>query len=130
MHKGAFDAAVAAECASQQNKFPAMHDLLVTNQDHSTEGLATTATQAGLDVARFRSCMATGDAKAQVLLDMDEARKNGIDGTPSLFLDGQAIDLPNSPDDLRKVLEAKLKPHDETYSRLQSDPTADDQTRK
>ena len=130
MHKGAFDAAVAAECAGQQGRFLPMHDLLITNQDHSKEGLAASASHAGLDAAKFRSCLAAGDAKTQVLLDMDEGRKNGVEGTPTLFLDGQAIDPPNGLEDLRKILDAKLKPRDETSSRLQEAPAADNQTRK
>jgi len=123
-HKGAFDAAVAVECAGEQNRFGAMHDLLIANQDHSSDGLTKTATQAGLDLAKFHGCMSGDAARVQVRLDMDEARKNGVEGTPTLFLEGQAIDLPNDPKDLFKVLEAKMKPHQETSASNPATPAS------
>ena len=122
MHRGAFSAAVAAECAGQQQKFAPMHELLIANQDHSSEGLLATAKQAGLDPIKFDGCMAAGDAKARVVNDMDEARKNGVEGTPTLFLDGGALEMPGTADDLRKILEAKLRPVGQTSDRLQGAP--------
>jgi predicted DsbA family dithiol-disulfide isomerase len=123
-HKGAFDAAVAVECAGEQNRFQAMHELLIANQDHSLDGLTKTATQAGLDLAKFNGCMNGDGARVQVRLDMEEARKNGVEGTPSLFLEGQAVDLPNDPKDLFKVLEAKMKPRPETSASNPATPAS------
>lgn len=130
MHKGAFDAAVAAECASEQDRFLPMHRLLIANQDHSADGLAATAKQAGLELSAFQRCVTGESAKAQVLLDMDEARKNGIEGTPSLFLDGQTFELPSSPENLRKQLEASMKSHHDLPSPQPNDSVAFNQTRK
>jgi protein-disulfide isomerase len=113
-HKGAFDAAVAAKCASEQKQFRAMHDLLIANQDHTADGLTKSASQLGLDLTKFSQCMAGDAARVQIRLDMEEARKNGVEGTPTLFLEGQQIDLPSSPKDISKALEAKSKPHQET----------------
>jgi predicted DsbA family dithiol-disulfide isomerase len=125
-HKGAFDAAVAVECASEQKRFQAMHDLLITNQDHTADGLARTASQAGLDVTKFRQCMGSDDVRVQVRLDVEEARKNGVEGTPTLFLDGQFIDLPNSPEDLTKALGSKSKLLPETTASNLGTPSSSD----
>jgi protein-disulfide isomerase len=101
-----------------------MHELLIANQDHSLDGLTKTATQAGLDLAKFNGCMNGDGARVQVRLDMEEARKNGVEGTPSLFLEGQAVDLPNDPKDLFKVLEAKMKPRPETSASNPATPAS------
>lgn len=113
-HKGAFDAAVAVECASEQNQFRSMHELLVANQDHSSDGLDKTASQAGLNLTKFHECTTGDAARAQIRLDMEEARKNGVEGTPTLFLEGQQIDLPNNPQELSRVLGARMALHQKT----------------
>ncbi|HEX3683717.1 MAG TPA: thioredoxin domain-containing protein [Bryobacteraceae bacterium] len=107
MHKGSFDAAVAAVCAGQQQAFPIMHKLLFENQNHTEDGLTKTAMEAGLSMPAFRSCLA-GDAPRRIVLaDMEEARKNGVQATPSLFFNNDPIVLPNNLDELRTVLQGK-----------------------
>jgi protein-disulfide isomerase len=109
MHAGAFDAAVGAVCATRQQRFPIMHSLLVANQDHSIAGMIKTATQAGLDLSRFTMCVASESAKAEVLRDMDEARLNGIEATPTIYVDGVQFILPDNPKAFRSALDATVK---------------------
>ena len=83
------DAAMAAYCAADQNKFWEMHDALFTNnRDVEEQGsfaprrLQQIAEGLGLDMAAFNSCISTGKYKDQVDQDFADAQAAGINGTP------------------------------------------------
>jgi protein-disulfide isomerase len=85
IHKLAFKAAEAANCAGEQGKYWEMHDRLFENQK-ALEPWTAHAEAVGLDVAAFETCLASGRQADEIRRDMAEARKAGITGTPGFFL--------------------------------------------
>ncbi len=87
MHKLAFKAAEAAECAGNQGKFWTMHDRLFLNQNALTPAeLLKNAEDLGLDMSRFKDCLESGKSVDEIKKDMAEAHKAGITGTPTFLI--------------------------------------------
>jgi len=87
------DAALAAYCAADQNKFWEMHDALFdNNRDVENEGsfasgrLVEIAKSAGLDIAEFQDCYDNGKYAAQVQQDYEDATAAGVQGTPTFLV--------------------------------------------
>jgi protein-disulfide isomerase len=85
MHKSAFKAAEAANCAGEQGKFWEMHDRLFANQK-TIDQWKSHAEAIGLDVGKFEECLDSGRQAAKIRSDMAEAQKAGLTGTPGFFL--------------------------------------------
>jgi protein-disulfide isomerase len=85
IHRLAFKAAEAANCAGEQGRYWEMHDRLFENQQ-ALEPWAPHAEAVGLDVAKFQECLDSSRQAAEVRRDMAEAQKAGITGTPGFFL--------------------------------------------
>lgn len=85
IHKLAFKAAEAANCAGEQDKYWEMHDRLFANQK-ALEPWDLHAEAIGLDVAKFEECLNSGKYANEIRRDMGEARKAGVTGTPTFFL--------------------------------------------
>lgn len=83
------DAANAALCAKEQNKFWEYHDYLFDHQNgenqgaFSVENLKKFAGAVGLAQGQFDNCLDTKKYNEQVLADNAEANKNGFNSTPS-----------------------------------------------
>lgn len=82
------NAAMAAYCAADQNKFWEMHDALFTNVlgedagSFSTRRLQAIAQSIGLDMLAFNSCYSNNKYQNQVNQDFQDATAAGITGTP------------------------------------------------
>ncbi|GJQ52713.1 MAG: hypothetical protein HKUEN02_15600 [Anaerolineaceae bacterium] len=84
------DAAMAAYCAGDQNKFWQMHDaLFANNRDVENRGSfsvqrlkAIAGTVEGLDLNAFNACLDSGKYKTRTQDDATEGTKNGMQGTP------------------------------------------------
>lgn len=91
------EAAAASRCAADQGLFWQMHDWLFANWDGENEGafaaprLRAIATAAGLDLAEYDACMATGDQQAAVRTETTQGVAAGIGSTPTLMINGQAL---------------------------------------
>jgi len=85
IHKLAFKAAEAANCAGEQGKFWEMHDRLFANQK-TLEPWKAHAEAVGLDVSKFEGCLNAGKQAEEIRKDMAEAQKAGVTGTPLFFL--------------------------------------------
>ena len=92
MHKDARTAAYAAACAHLQGKFWPYADLLFENQGQlDISNLYDYAELVGLDMDRFKECMESGQGEKMVEADIAEGLKLGINGTPSVFMNGHFI---------------------------------------
>jgi len=85
IHKLAFKAAEAANCAGEQGKYWEMHARLFANQQ-AFEPWTAHAEALGLDVKQFDTCMTTGKYAEEVRRDMAQAATAGVTGTPAFFL--------------------------------------------
>jgi protein-disulfide isomerase len=91
------EAAAGARCAAEQNRFWPFHDWLFANQVGENEGayrderLRAIATATGLDVVAWDACRATGEQQAAVRAETKQASDQGVNATPTVYLNGQAI---------------------------------------
>ena len=93
IHPYAWTAALAAECAGDQGRFPEYHDLLYALQD-SIGRIAWTdlAARAGVpSVLAFARCLADETHTDAVERDVRTARSLGVNGTPAFILGDELI---------------------------------------
>ena len=89
-HPQAHAAALAAECARDQQHFAAYHTALFAHQDLvRAEAWQEIAQQAALPhLSRFASCVAQEAPAATVAHDLQQADALGLGGTPALVING------------------------------------------
>lgn len=97
IHKHAEQAAHAAEAAALQNHFWEMHDMLYQNQlswsvaDDVRPIFLQYARTLGLDVNRFERDMDSPDVAERVKTDMARGQSMGVQGTPTVFINGRQL---------------------------------------
>lgn len=93
LHPFAIHAAVAAETAGAQDKFWEMHDILFENQKNLEDfHLIEYAEQIGLDVKRFERDFGKDPYFQKVNRDYESGIHNGVQGTPTFFINGELFD--------------------------------------
>lgn len=93
IHSGAYLAAISSECAGEQSKFWEMHDLLFSGEQELTqEGINFYVNKLGLDTQKFTSCIDSSYVKDLIQKDIDDGKKYGVDGTPTIFLNNNRIE--------------------------------------
>ena len=87
------DAALAAYCAADQNKFWEMHDsLFANNKDVEDQGsfasrrLTEIAKSVGLDMTSYQNCYDSNKYKDRVQKDLEDATTAGLNGTPFFII--------------------------------------------
>ena len=82
-----------------------MHDILFRNQLRlEPDDLRRFAERLGLDIGRFESDMADPTTQARIERDIESGFRSGVDGTPSLFIDGTRYEGPRDADSLAQAL--------------------------
>lgn len=86
-HQNAIPAAIAANCAGQQDKYWDMHNYLFSNQSNlNEEGYLKFAEDNKLDIAKYKACLSDEGQKKEIEKDMQDGQKYGVRGTPSFFV--------------------------------------------
>jgi protein-disulfide isomerase len=86
-HSAARPAAEAAHCAGAQGQFWPMHEaLLARDMKLDDASLLRQAQAMGLDVARFRECVAGDKYEAAIARNAAQAASLGVHGTPTFIL--------------------------------------------
>ena len=86
------DAAEAAYCAGDQNKYWEMHDMIFGNVLGEDVGsftdrrLSSIAEKAGLDMNQYEECYSSNKYRDEVVKDGQDALAAGVQGTPSFVL--------------------------------------------
>lgn len=90
-HPNAFDAALATECAAEQDAFEPYHNLLFQQRDSiGATAWDDFAERAGVkDLDDFRKCMEEQRFRDRVLRDERAAKALGIRGTPAFVVHGR-----------------------------------------
>ncbi len=105
LHANAFIAAKAAAAANAQGKLWPYIDYLFKNQSAlDPDSLKKYATQAGLDRKRFDVDYESGKFDNDIRRDMEEGETYGIEGTPTIFINGVMLTT-LSADGLRDAIE-------------------------
>lgn len=108
MHAHAQKAAEAARCAGAQDKFWPYHDRLFSSRQIDVPQLKQVASDLGLDIAKFNTCLDSGQQAAAVQRDAAEAQKIGLSATPSFFLNGHFFTGAMQYEDLRRMVLQEL----------------------
>jgi len=108
-HSEAFKAAEAAEAAREQGRYWEYAQLLMRNQSAlSVDKLKAYASELALDRPRFDSALDSGKFAEMVQRDIEEGMKLGINGTPTVFINGRRVSA-KSYDELKANVEAAFK---------------------
>lgn len=92
LHPDAFRAAQAAAAANAQGKFYEYAELLYRNQNSlDTASLKRFAAEIGLNQKQFDQDLDSGKFAAEVQKDMADGATYGINGTPTIFINGVKV---------------------------------------
>jgi protein-disulfide isomerase len=109
MHPNAQKAAEASLCANEQGKFWEYHDSLFSDQSRlDVPSLKQRAQALGLNTATFNTCLDSGKQAEAVQKDRDEARKIGVNSTPTVFVNGRLLSG-RSYSEVQEVIEDELQ---------------------
>lgn len=110
LHPHATQAAEASEAAGAQDEFWPMHDVLFESQESlEYEDLLADAQSLGLDPARFTSELMEHRYEPRVKEDFHSGVRSGVNGTPSLFINGVRHDEGYDFDSLLSGLQAAMQ---------------------
>lgn len=94
-HSNSVLAASAAYAADEQGRYWEMYDKLLEQQttwaerqDSQAAVFLGFAEELGLDMAKFRSDLDSGRYADRIKRDFDDARKLGVDATPTFYING------------------------------------------
>lgn len=109
IHADAWRAAQFAEAAASIGQFWPAHDLLYENQDAlGEEDLYRYAPMVGLPHAVLKEAFG-GRFDEKIARDFNDGIRSGVNGTPSLFINGSRYDGPRDAESIAEVLEMALE---------------------
>jgi protein-disulfide isomerase len=110
-----FAAAQAARCAADQNKFWEYHDKLYDEQagensgKFSTQNLKQFAADLKLNTQQFNRCVDSNQHQADVQASVTAGQQQGINVTPTLFINGQKLTGVPSYSQLNQLIQQAQK---------------------
>jgi protein-disulfide isomerase len=90
--KDSIPSAIASYCAEEQGKYWEYHSILYSNQEGIDTGWASNtnlkqfASELGLDMELFNSCLDSEKFEKRVSFNTEQARINGVRGTPTFII--------------------------------------------
>lgn len=122
-HPDSLGAAQAVLAARAQGKFKEMHHLVFEKFGaQKKEDLRKYAAQLGLDLARYDADFAAAEAKVRA--DMQHGNDVGVDGTPTLFLNGRIYDGPVDPKYFSMAIDEEIAVRQGAGKPAEGTPTA------
>ena len=93
VHAGACNLALGAICAQDQGKFWPYHDRAFAGagENPKPEDVVRIAGEAGLDRAALGTCLAAARTKDRLTAQIEEARRLGVQSTPTLYINGKKL---------------------------------------
>ncbi|KYK25287.1 hypothetical protein AYK26_02285 [Euryarchaeota archaeon SM23-78] len=109
IHPNAYNAALAAECAKEQDKYWEYHDLLYEHNDQlEPHYLEEYAGLVGLDTEKFKACFETQKYKLEVEKDILTGKQVGVSGTPTFFINGIMVVGAKAEEEFIKIINSEL----------------------
>jgi predicted DsbA family dithiol-disulfide isomerase len=109
MHPNAQKAAEASLCANEQGRFWEFHDALFSDQSRlDVPSLKQRAQMLGLNTTAFNTCLDSGKQADAIQKDRDDARKAGVNSTPTVFINGRLLTGRSYPE-VQEIIEDELK---------------------
>ena len=114
-HQHALSAARAAEAAGLQGNFWKMHDMIFENQKGWDKAFDARpifedyAQKIGLDMEKYRKDVASEVVAQRIFLDGKRAHALGVQGTPTVFMNGREIPFQSlEPSKLRVIISNEI----------------------
>ena len=107
-HEHARDAARAACCAEEQRRGEEMANRLFRSEDLTPEGCERIAQELHLDLAAYRSCLASRRPDVVLERDHDDARAARVSGLPTLWIGREKFEGFTSPEALRASIDRAI----------------------
>jgi protein-disulfide isomerase len=101
--------AQAALCAADQGRFAEYHNLLFGSASAQPNDPGALAKQLGLDLTAFSGCLNSASHAARIDADLKEGQRLGIQGTPTLFVNGVRLRGAQSYERLSAQIQAVLR---------------------
>lgn len=99
-------AAEAGQCAFDQGKFWEYHDYLYEQgRLLNVVDLKTYAREIGLDSTQFNQCLDSGQNKAKIDRNLEQAYRLGLPGTPSFVVNDQKLAGPPTYATLKGIID-------------------------
>ena len=113
-HSNAEDAAVAAECASEQNEFFEYADTLFRNQDYVasmniSNWFIQVADDLGMDTEEFENCLEDPNTLETVREEKQDGDERGVTGTPTTYVNYKKLVGAQSYQNVKEVIDEELK---------------------
>jgi len=109
IHPDAQRAAEASLCAADQNRFWDMHDLFFENQQNLLEeDILNKAEQLGLDTETLQACLSEEKYGSMVQEDLRAGAIAGVEGTPTLFINGRYLSGNRSFEEIVGIIDEEL----------------------
>lgn len=114
IHANAQLAAQSTEAADKQGKFWEMHDALFSTQrewsviSNPKNFFVELAESIDLDRNQFENDLDSADAIQAINDDFNHGTRSNVQGTPSLYLNGQKINNPSSYEALRDLVQDEI----------------------
>lgn len=109
-HPQADLAATAALAAQKQGKFWEMHDAMYAAQGNlSRSSILQIASKVGLNVKQLEDDMDSTAIRETVVRDVQDGTKAGVEGTPTLFINGQKYNGAINLSILKPILDLAVK---------------------
>ncbi|HET9551642.1 MAG TPA: thioredoxin domain-containing protein [Anaeromyxobacteraceae bacterium] len=108
-HPNAMPAALAAEAAREQGKFWQMHDKMFAGQQQlSSAAYEQWAREIGLDMSKFKATVASAKYRARIQEDDALGTQLGINGTPTMIVNGEQVVGAVPFENLKAVIDRQL----------------------
>jgi protein-disulfide isomerase len=109
IHPNAYEAALAGECATEQERFWPFYDAMFSGRHGiDADGYVEAAEAVGLEMERFRTCYRNADHADEVALDIKEGEKFYILGTPTFYVNGKRMEGAQPPEAFAAVIDSIL----------------------
>lgn len=109
-HTSARSAAEAAHCAHEQGQFWAYHDALFSQApDIRPSDFLKLAESLKLNTGEFAACLSSHRPKTAVGKDLMDARRLGLTGTPTFFVNGRYLMGLQTLEGLREAVDRELQ---------------------
>ena len=110
VHPGACLLAEGSVCANEQNKFWEYHDIAFETKGKISQPVVIDlASNIGLDLSAFKSCLNSGRGLRVVREDIKAAIDAGVNSTPTLFINGRLLRGVPKPWVLNEILQYSKK---------------------
>ncbi len=108
-HPLAAASAQAAFCSGKQGHFWEYHDALFATDGISKEFLQSAAIRSGLQLDAFQACLDSPESRSAVVADLREAKRLGIESTPTFLINGKLLRGAASLDQFKLIIDRELR---------------------